>query len=338
MAVSTPRGVTQRELLALLADGSLHSGERLAAELGVSRAAVWKGIERLRDLGIDVQAQSRRGYALARPVELLDARLLRNELNAAGVAALRQLELQFEVDSTNTLLLAAAPPPPGRADAVLSELQHAGRGRRGCPWIAPFGGGIALSLAWCFQETVRELPSLSLAVGVAISRALVRAGARGIRLKWPNDLWFEDRKLGGVLIELRAEAGGAAHVVIGIGINVTLGAAARSAIEATGVRAACVADACAAPPSRNRVAGAILDELLRMLAVFESDGFAPFHAEWAGLDALRDRAARVVLAGGGAAGTARGVDPDGALVLEVGGVPRRYVSGEVSLRLDGLDS
>jgi biotin operon repressor BirA-like protein len=113
MAVSTPRGVTQRELLALLADGRLHSGERLAEALGVSRAAVWKSIDKLRELGIDVASLSRRGYALAQPVELLDVRRLRLELGAAQAAALRELELNFEVDSTNARLLAAPPPPPG---------------------------------------------------------------------------------------------------------------------------------------------------------------------------------------------------------------------------------
>ena len=94
----------------------------------------------------------------------------------------------------------------------------------------------------------RASPALSLCVGVAVARALERAGAEGIRLKWPNDIWFRDRKLGGVLLELRAEASGPAHVVIGVGINVALGAAARGRIEATGVKVAAVADACAAAP------------------------------------------------------------------------------------------
>lgn len=335
MVVSTTRGVTQPQLLALLADGRLHSGEQLAGELGVSRAAVWKGIERLRDTGIEVHALARRGYALAQPIELLDAARIRAELGASRAPALRGLDLRFEVDSTNSRLLAAAAPPPGLADAVLSELQNTGRGRRGRPWIAPPGGSIAMSLAWSFRECERDLPSLSLAVGVAVSRALTRAGARGIGLKWPNDVWFEDRKVGGVLIELRAEAGGPAHVVIGIGINVALGEAARREIEAGGVRVASVCDACAVPPSRNLVAGAILDELLGMLPVFEVHGFEPFFAEWSRLDALRDRPAQVVLADRVIAGRADGVDAQGALLLHVGGVQRKYVSGEVSLRLQG---
>ncbi len=101
-----------------------------------------------------------------------------------------------------------------------------------------------MSLGWAFRDAARAKPALSLAAGVAIARALQRTGARGIRLKWPNDVWFNDRKIGGVLLELRAEAAGPAHVVIGVGLNVSLSAAARREIEATGVRVAAVADAC----------------------------------------------------------------------------------------------
>ena len=333
MAVSVPSGIEHPPLLVLLADGEVHSGEWLAAELRQTRAAVWKGVERLRGLGIEVQALARRGYRLARPVELLDARRIRAELSEPCQAHLHQLELLFEVDSTNTRLAAAAPPPPGTAAVCLSELQHAGRGRLGRRWIAPFGGGIAMSLGWTCSDVVRTLPALSLGVGVAVSRALERAGAQGISLKWPNDIWFQDRKLGGVLIELRAEAGGAAHVVIGVGINVSLSEQVRREIEATGAAAAAVTDACRSPPSRNLVAGAILDELLSMLVQYERHGFAAFRDAWTALDGLKDRPAQVAVGGTVIFGVARGVDADGALMLETQGRMQRFVSGEASLRL-----
>jgi BirA family biotin operon repressor/biotin-[acetyl-CoA-carboxylase] ligase len=320
-------------LLVLLADGLLHSGETLARELGISRAAVWKGIERLRRRGIEVEAVPRCGYRLPRAVELLDAAAIRAAIRADGLGRLRRLEVSFEVDSTNTRLLAAPPPPHGSAQVALCELQRAGRGRRGRPWIAPFGGSLALSLAWSFAETARVSPALSLCVGVAVARALERAGARGIRLKWPNDLWFLDRKIGGVLLELRAEASGPAHVVIGVGINVDLAADARRDIAATGVAAAAVADACASAPSRNFIAGAIIDELLSMLVDFEREGFAAFREAWTSLDGLRDRQAQVLLADTRIGGTARGVNAEGALQLETAGRTREFVSGEASLRL-----
>lgn len=337
MAVSTSDGVIHPALLVLLADGRLHSGESLAAGLGVSRAAVWKSIERLRSLGIPVAAEPRRGYRLAQPVELLDATRIRAELGPDQAPALRSLELLFEVDSTNTRLVGAPPPPFGSADACLSELQSAGRGRRGRVWLAPFGASLAFSVAWVFRDAGRDLPALSLAVGVAVARALRRVGAQGIRLKWPNDLWFEERKLGGVLIDLRIEAGGAAHVVIGVGLNVALPAEVRRDIEQGDGRpvVAAVADACAQAASRNRIAGATLDELLRMLAQFEREGFAPFRDAWSDLDALHGRVVRVLLADRSLSGTALGVDADGALCVELDGRLVKFVSGEVSLRLQG---
>jgi BirA family biotin operon repressor/biotin-[acetyl-CoA-carboxylase] ligase len=185
---------------------------------------------------------------------------------------------------------------------------------------------------------VRTLPALSLGVGVAVSRALSRAGAQGITLKWPNDIWFRDRKIGGVLIELRAESGGPAHVVIGVGINVSLPEQARREIEAGGVAVAAAADACATEPSRNLLAGAILDELLSMLVQYERFGFSAFRDEWSALDGLKDRPALVTVGGTAILGVARGVDSDGALLLETQERLQRFVSGEASLRLSVGDA
>jgi BirA family transcriptional regulator, biotin operon repressor / biotin---[acetyl-CoA-carboxylase] ligase len=333
MAVSAPGGIERPPLLVLLADGEVHSGEWLAGELHQTRAAVWKGVERLRAIGIEVQALARRGYRLASPVELLDTQRIRLELSEQSKPHLHQLELLFQIDSTNTRLLGAPPPPPGMADVCLSELQHAGRGRLGRRWIAPFGGGIAMSLGWTCSDVVRTLPALSLGVGVAVVRALARAGVEGMSLKWPNDIWFRDRKLGGVLIELRAEAGGPAHVVIGVGLNVSLPEAARREIEASGVAVAAATDACKTPPSRNLVAGAILDELLSMLVQYERFGFSAFRDGWTALDGLKDRPVQVAVGGSVIFGVARGVDSDGALILETNGCRQRIVSGEASLRL-----
>jgi BirA family biotin operon repressor/biotin-[acetyl-CoA-carboxylase] ligase len=316
----------------LLADGRLHSGERLAQVLGLSRAAVWKGIERLRMRGIDIEAVPRRGYKLPDAVELLEESAIRAAVAGDRLNRLRSLAVLFDVDSTNTRLLALGPPPRGCTDIVLSELQHAGRGRRGRHWIAPFGGSIALSMSWSFADASRASPALSLCVGVAIARALERAGALGVGLKWPNDIWFDDRKMGGILIEVRAEASGPAHVVLGVGLNVRLSPGMRAQIEASGVKAAAVADACAAPPSRNFIAGAIIDALLSMLADFERDGFSGFREAWTALDALRDRPAQVMMGEAVIYGTARGVDAHGALRLERDGRVQEFVSGEVSLR------
>jgi BirA family biotin operon repressor/biotin-[acetyl-CoA-carboxylase] ligase len=190
-----------------------------------------------------------------------------------------------------------------------------------------------MSLGWTCSDVVRTLPALSLGVGVAVSRGLTRAGAARVKLKWPNDIWFEDRKLGGVLIELRAEAGGPAHVVIGVGVNVSLPAEARREIETEGTAVAALTDACQSPTSRNMVAGAILDELLSMLAQYERFGFAAFRDAWTALDGLYGRAAQVLVGDNTVTGIARGVDAEGALLLETEDRMQRFVSGEASLRL-----
>jgi BirA family biotin operon repressor/biotin-[acetyl-CoA-carboxylase] ligase len=334
MVVSPARSLaTLPPLVALLADGELRSGQWLAGQLGVSRAAVWKAIERLRAQGVAVDAVPRRGYRFPTGVELLADGPIRAALHAERAARLGRLELCFEVDSTNTRLLNARPPAEGSADACLSELQHAGRGRRGRPWIAPFGGSLALSLSWLFRDATRVSPALSLSVGVAVARALARAGAHGIGLKWPNDLWWHDRKVGGILLEMRTEASGPAHIVVGVGLNLALAPAVRAEIESSGVSIATVADACGSGPSRNFLAGAIIDELLSMLVRFERDGFAAFRTEWTALDALADRPARVLMGHNTVSGTARGVDEEGALRLERAGTIERFVAGEVSLRV-----
>lgn len=338
MAVSFPDRIDPRALLRLLADGDPRSGLHLAGALGTNRSDVVRLVQRLRAAGIDILARGGRGYQLPAPVELLDAGRIGGAMREEMRRAIHCLEVLFDVDSTNTRLLGLPPPPAGCANVCSSELQHAGRGRRGRPWVSPFGGSLALSLGWSFAGAAAVNPTLSLAVGVAISRALQRLGAKHVRLKWPNDIWLGDRKIGGVLVELRAEAGGPAHVVIGIGLNVSLSAEQRRIIEAgdvrnAGVRIAAVSDACPEKVSRNVLAATLLEELLSMLSEFERSGFAVFREEWLALDALAGREARVLAGDGPVEGTARGVDRDGALLLEVAGRLERHVSGEVSLRL-----
>jgi BirA family biotin operon repressor/biotin-[acetyl-CoA-carboxylase] ligase len=353
MVVSIQSGLDSPTLLRLLADGRLHSGESLARALGVTRTAVWKAVERLRLQGVEIAATARRGYAMPQAVELLAEEPIRRQIATSHRSRLRSVAVNFAVDSTNTRLLAAPPPPYGSADVLLCEIQHAGRGRRGRQWLAPFGGSLALSLGWSFVDAAHASPTLSLGVGVAVARALQRVGARGVGLKWPNDLWFKDRKLGGILIDVRAEASGPAHVVIGVGINVCLTPAARAAIEASGVRVAAVEDACAgenaygeeedacvagrgalaAMPGRNDIAGAIIDELLRMLADLERRGCGEIRESWQALDVLLGRPAEVVVGDSILRGIARGIDGDGALLLERDGRLDAFMSGDVSLRL-----
>jgi BirA family biotin operon repressor/biotin-[acetyl-CoA-carboxylase] ligase len=265
---------------------------------------------------------------------LLDAGRIADAASRRATPLPRPVEVLFEVGSTNAYLADAAPPPPGQPRIVLAELQHAGRGRRGRSWLAPFGSGLTFSVAWTFAGTPPGLAALGLALGVAVSEALHGLGLAEVRLKWPNDVVWRGRKLGGLLLQLRTDAGGSATVVAGLGLNLSLPQTTRAALAAGG--ALPVADlreaVTAAPPGRNELAATLVSAMLDALARFERSGFAPFAGRWAALDAL---AGECVLVSDGSAdvvGEACGVDGQGALQLRVGGELRRFHSGDVSLR------
>lgn len=314
-----------RELLARLCQGPA-SGAELARASGITRAAVWKRIQALRADGVEILASPGRGYALAHPIELLDAQALRTALPAdAGLAS---LEVVFETDSTNALALRT--PAPARGTAVfLAERQTAGRGRRGRVWRSPLAAHVYLSLSRRVEGGIAALQGLSLAVGVAVAEALHGLDYREVGLKWPNDLLARGRKLGGVLVEVGGDAAGPMHVVVGVGLNVRMPAAAAAGIDQPWTDLAALADAL---PSRPAVAAALLAALLPLLARFERDGLAPSLARWPAYDVLAGRAVRLEEGGRVHEGIAAGIAPDGALRLRLPGGERTFHAGEASLR------
>lgn len=321
-----PQRVFQR-----LDDREFRSGEALAADLAVTRAAVWKAVEQLRELGVPIEAQTHSGYRLARGVSALAAERIAARLPEDLRARLEALLVEWSLESTNSKLLESLPPSAGHAAVVLAECQVGGRGRRGRAWVAPPGGGICVSVGWQFAEMPADLSALSLVVGICAAQALRELGAGDVRLKWPNDLVTTRGKLGGILIEMRAEAGGPVHVVIGIGINVRLDEGARAAVASTGN----VADDLSALEQisdRNDVVAALLAQLLPALERFPREGFAPWLSRWNELDALFGRPIRIENAGEDSRGMARGVDAHGALLVETHDGVRRFISGEVTVR------
>lgn len=321
-------------LFAELADGQFHSGEALAAELEVSRSAVWKAARALRALGATVHAVRNRGYRLPTTGDPLSAPQIRELLSDAARQRLGRLDTVWTVGSTNTVLMDRPNPPAGQSEALLAEYQTAGRGRRGRSWIAPPGGAICLSFSWVFREVPRDMGALGLVVGVCALRALTHLGVREVRLKWPNDLLIEDRKLGGILIELRAESAGPACVTIGIGLNVALGAQLLEKIAATGLSPTDLATAGLKAVSRNTVAARLISSFVEGLLEFERDGLKPFVQEWMLADALRGRPVTVAAPDGPAKGIARGIDLDGALLVETPQGLLRFISGDVSVRAE----
>ena len=261
----------------------------------------------------------------AAPSEALDAGRIRAAL--PDRVRLGGLCVHRAVDSTNTWLQERSHSLPSPF-ACLSEHQLAGRGRRGRVWVDGTGRDLCLSLLWRFGAAQARTQGLSLAVGVAAARALVAAGAGGVGLKWPNDVVWRDRKLGGVLIE-GSVSGRVWTVVIGIGVNVHSCGAPDPRIPR-----AHLGSIPGARVSRNRLAADLIAETWAECARFEELGAGPAIREWARLDAMRGRAVRVHRPDGEIGGIARGVDEAGELLVEVDGALERFVSAEVSLRPD----
>jgi BirA family biotin operon repressor/biotin-[acetyl-CoA-carboxylase] ligase len=164
--------------------------------------------------------------------------------------------------------------------------------------------------------------------------ALAELNVPGVQLKWPNDLVTPAGKLGGILIEMRAESGGPVHVVVGIGLNVVLDDAAREAVKATGNTADDIRTHCPAVPDRNAIAAALLARLIPAFEDFPRRGLKPHLDSWHERDSLRDREVRVENAGEITRGVARGVDAHGALLVETPTGVRRFISGEVTVRIE----
>lgn len=320
------------KVFAELADDQFHSGEQLAKTLGVSRGAVWKAVESLRELGATLHAVRNKGYRLRSGGDALDAKQIESLLPEPVRSHVRSVDAAWIVDSTNSALLARPNPPFGICEIMLAEYQTAGRGRRGRAWVAPPGGSICLSLSWAFREVPQDLGALGLIIGVCALRALRESGVKQAGLKWPNDLVVEGEKLGGILIELRAESAGPACVVIGIGLNVALGAKLLEAIGETGVSPIDLVTAGLEHPSRNALAAALITQIVRGLLGFEKEGLRPFADEWRDADALRGRQIDVHTLEGVARGLACGIDLHGALVVETPQGVRRFISGDVTVR------
>ena len=321
-------GTAPFSLLRILADGRFHSGERLGRVLGLSRAGIWNLIRRVEALGLRVFKVRGRGYRLAEALDLFESRAL--AARSRKIAPELCVEVLDQCPSTNSVLAqrAAAGAPPGTV--LVCEHQSAGRGRRGNSWITEVGGSLAFSILWRFPRGAGALGGLSLAVAVGAAKALERLGTEGVEVKWPNDLYCAGRKLGGILIESSGDILGPSTVIVGVGINVRLGARTRKRI---GGPATDIASHSEASPSRTAVFVESLESIAGVLARFSREGFAPFRREWLQRHAWQGRRVALLQAGRRVAeGKVVGVAEDGALMLaSVEGI-RRFHSGELSLR------
>lgn len=236
-----------------------------------------------------------------------------------------------ECESTSSILLERATQGAPAGSVLVADRQTAGRGRRGRSWQSSPESSLTFSVLWRFDGGVERLSGLSLAVGVAVQRALTACGAQGVKLKWPNDLLLNDAKLGGILIEMQSERK-SMLAVIGIGLNLGLPVGDEGQ-PGFGFPVAALAQAISPLPDRHQLLAEILIALATILDRLAAGGFTALRDEWAECNAWQDRPVQLLHDGVvEKEGICRGVDVDGALLIESTLGVERCLSGDLSLR------
>lgn len=308
-------------LLKALSNGEFHSGESLGDWLGMSRAAISKHIQGIRQWGLEIHRVQGKGYQLAQPLQMLDEDFIRSQVK-------NKIELYPIIDSTNQYLIENLDSLCS-GSVCLAEYQSQGRGRRGRHWLSPFGSNLYFSMYWRLDAGMAAAMGLSLVIGVAIVEALEGMGLSDIKLKWPNDLYYQDRKLAGILVEMSGQAGASAHLVIGIGMNLSM-TDPSVAIDQPWASLSEVAGQTAI--DRNQLVVTLIHTLNRTLQEYEMHGMREFVTRWNRLDNFIDRRVRLIIGSQQVSGIERGIDETGAVLLETEDGLKRFIGGEISLR------
>ncbi|WP_210082115.1 bifunctional biotin--[acetyl-CoA-carboxylase] ligase/biotin operon repressor BirA [Pantoea endophytica] len=311
------------KLVALVADGEFHSGEQLGEALGMSRAAINKHIQTLKSWGLDVYTVTGKGYSLPETIQLLDEEIILSLLHQPNLAVIPV------IDSTNQYLLDRMDQLPS-GYACIAEYQQAGRGRRGRKWFSPFGSNLYMSMYWRLDQGPAAAMGLSLVIGIIMAEVIQSLGAPDVRVKWPNDLYLNDRKLAGILVELTGKTGDAAQIVIGAGVNLLMRSEGTAEINQGWINL----QEAGVDIDRNELAAKLINSLREALPIFERDGLAPFVSRWEALDNFINRPVKLLIGDREVHGIARGIDKQGGLLLEQNGVIKSWVGGEISLRPD----
>ncbi|MGI2129690.1 bifunctional biotin--[acetyl-CoA-carboxylase] ligase/biotin operon repressor BirA [Shewanella oncorhynchi] len=310
----------KRQILALLSSGQFVSGEQLATELGISRAAVNKHIDALETYGVAIYSVKGRGYKLANPISLIDASRL--------VQSIDNRCFYFdEIASTNGFLLDHITELKN-GDVCVAEYQSAGRGRRGRTWVSPYGHHLYFSLFWTFPQGMAQAMGLSLAVACTLVEVLKSFGVENIGVKWPNDIYLDNKKLAGILIEMSGQADSLCQLIIGVGVNMTMSEEQGKGIDQPWSDLSELVDM----PDKTALVIALQKQLKRDIQLFEREGLAAFKTRWQAADLFYGREIRLLMGEKSVEGICRGVNEQGAVLLETADGVQAFIGGEISLR------
>jgi len=313
------------EVIKLLSDGRFYSGELIGELLGVSRAAVWKRLQQLEELGLETESVKGKGYRLKQAVSLIDRESFR------GFCAANHLPepvIESITSSTNADLMAKASIEPEAFSMVIAEQQTQGRGRRGRTWVSPFASNLYFSMLASFENGAASLDGLSLLVGLSLQKVL-QAYEVDAELKWPNDVLVSNKKIAGILLELSGDPTGLCHVVIGVGVNLNMHSGEGKIDQAwTSLSKECENNLI----NKTEFTQAFVIQLLEDIKIFTEQGFKAFHKAWSEVDGLKDKEVMVMQGNEVLLGNARGVNEKGELLLETNLGVEVLNGGEVSVR------
>jgi BirA family biotin operon repressor/biotin-[acetyl-CoA-carboxylase] ligase len=304
------------------------SGEELCKLADVSRAAIWKHIEKLREEGYEIDAVPHLGYKLSSAPDVLIPSEIKWHLKTKVIG--REVVAYKKIDSTNDTAYELAEKGVKEGMVIVAEEQVKGKGRHGRAWISPPKGGVYLSVILRPTIAPSEIPKITLLAAVAVAQALRRMCGLDVSIKWPNDILMDGRKLCGILTEMKAEQDRVDFLVVGIGINVatpirSLPKGASSIKEELAKSGRGAEDV-----SRVELTRKILEEFEKYYMILEKEGFAPIIDAWKSLSAMLGSRIKVILQNRTFEGNAHTIDPDGCLVVRLdSGVLEKVSSGDI---------
>lgn len=314
-------------LIKTLQDGNFHSGEDLAETFDLSRSAISNHVKALCELGLEIFSVKGRGYKLANPIELLSHSQINQFLSPSNKPQNSLIHVENLVTSTNDVIKAQLHSAES-GYCCLAEAQSAGRGRRGRTWVSPYASSLYFSMLWRFSSGYQAMAGLSLMVGVIVNDTLNELGLAQCQLKWPNDIYVNNQKLAGILIEVEGQVGASASAIIGIGVNIRL----PNNIEGIDQAFTDLYSISEQEISRNKFAALLIQNLWQALPLFENDGMKPFIKRWLQADLYHNKVIKLLSGENVTIGLSRGIDETGALLLEIDGKIKAFHGGEISVR------
>ncbi|MEI8003357.1 MAG: biotin--[acetyl-CoA-carboxylase] ligase [Methanothrix sp.] len=304
------------DILSFLISGEWVSGEDMAKRLAISRAAVWKQIQTLRQRGYEISASTRKGYRLTKKPDLLDADLIFGSLKTKWLG--RDMRIFSEVSSTNAVALSLARDCQN-GTVILAETQTEGRGRLSRPWASP-PGGIWMSLIIKPEMPLNHVYQINMACAVALCRAFSSLGLE-VGIKWPNDLLIREQKICGILMEVGAQVDRLDYAVVGLGLNANN--------DPSGFPVEWKSTSLAAELCHDIDRCALICRILEEIEVaYEKIGSPEIYEEWRSRSLTLKRRVRITSAAGDLVGQAVDLAEDGALLLREGNELIQVLAGD----------